>query len=109
MSDKFVICSIDKNARLAGSSQYFILQTRKAKNRKWVDNFYYYSIGDLVRGAVRYLSAHNLKLVKSGGIDALMLLLDNIEKRIESFCDRMQSIFDSDPIERISLNLNEDE
>ena len=102
MSDKFIICNVDKNTRLVGGSDSFILQTRKAKNKEWVNEFYYYSVGDLVRGVIKYISAQNPRLSKTNGIDALMLLLDKLEKRTESFSDRMQQIFDSDPIEQLS-------
>jgi hypothetical protein len=102
MDGNFVICKLDKETRLAGSSDCFILQVytvdRRSKNKTWKNQFYWYSIGDVIRGYINYVAKR--QSIKKQGVGALLELLTKVEQALESTCDRLSDAFEEDPIEQ---------
>jgi hypothetical protein len=102
LSNRFLICNFSKKTRLIGSSESFILQVQEKTKKKnvWKDKFYWYSIGDMIRGYINYMSKENPKLINKSGAKALVELLEKLEKRIDFAYSTIMDAFDSDPVEK---------
>ena len=95
---RYFICNFDKKTRLMGSSGYFILQIRSDKG--WIDKFFWYSIGDVVRGYFKYVINNQLKMQNEKTLKALLEAVQSIEKKIDESVNKLFDAFVSDDVER---------
>jgi hypothetical protein len=107
MTDGYVLCNLDKSTQLVAANESFVLRVRTKDGEQWISKYFYYEIGDVVRGYVRHmLRSEETAKTLDGSIRTLINAIEKLESTVKDTSIKMKEAWANqikDPVEAYLL------